>query len=219
MESDVARTEPFDRHSDAYDAWFDEHDDLYRAELAVVRQLLCAPGASGLEVGVGSGKFAVPLGITVGVEPSKQMGAKARALGIDVREGVAEQLPCADGSFDFVLMVTTVCFVDDVDASFREAFRVLRPGGCIVVGFVGRESELGRSYEAGKDESRFYKDATFFSSEELLERLERAGFRIDSVKQTLVPGKPVDVIMSGFGSGAFVAIRAMKEGRTRNRCP
>lgn len=207
----MAKTEPFDRHSDAYDAWFDEHDDYYRVELALVRGLLCAPGASGLEVGVGSGKFAVPLGIATGLEPSKKMAAKARALGVDVREGVAEQLPYADESFGFVLMVTTVCFVDDVDASFREAFRVLEPGGCLIVGFVDRESELGKAYEAGKDDSRFYKEATFFSTQDLLESLGRAGFRIDCVKQTLIPGKSADAIMSGFGSGAFVAIRGLKD--------
>jgi SAM-dependent methyltransferase len=159
----MAKIEAFERFSDVYDAWFEENADKYEAELALIRRLLPASGAGGIEVGIGSGKFAVPFGIRTGVEPSREMAIKARLQGIQVIAGVAEHLPLIKDCFDFVLMVTTICFVDDLSATFAEAWRVLKPGGWFVVGFVDKESDLGRHYEAHRDQSRFYREATFFS--------------------------------------------------------
>jgi ubiquinone/menaquinone biosynthesis C-methylase UbiE len=206
----MPRTGAFDKHSDAYDEWFNKNLDLYEAELEAIRQLIPPPGTEGMEVGVGSGKFAVPLGIKIGVEPSEKMAAKARMLGIEVYPGVAEKLPFPDEKFNFVLMVTTICFVDDVRKSFREALRVLKPGGSIIVGFVDKESELGKKYAEKKEKSKFYKEATFFSTEEVLKSLKKAGFRIDQIKQTLIPGDDSECILDGFGKGAFVVIRGIK---------
>lgn len=69
---------PFEKHSDEYDEWFIKNYDVYQAELEAIRQLIPFPQAKGLEVGVGSGNFAVPFGIKVGVEPSEQMALKAK---------------------------------------------------------------------------------------------------------------------------------------------
>ncbi|MCF7936138.1 MAG: class I SAM-dependent methyltransferase [Synergistales bacterium] len=209
----MPRIDPFERHSDAYDRWFEEHADLYRAELEAVRRLLPEERSEGIEIGVGSGKFAAPLGIAKGVEPSTAMAAKAREEGIEVESGVAESLPFEDDCLGFALMVTTICFVDDIDGAFGEAYRVLRPGGALVVGFVDRESDLGRQYEKHKDESAFYREATFFSSIEVQRHLREAGFSLDRVIQTLLPGDtPPEIIIDGSGSGAFVVIRALKGG-------
>jgi SAM-dependent methyltransferase len=206
----MPRTEPFDEYSDAYDEWFDRHMDAYQAELAAIRRLLPPPGAKGLDVGVGSGKFAAPLGIRIGIEPSAAMARKARSRGVAVFPGLAEELPLGTGLFDFVLMVTTICFVDDVGQSFREAYRVLKTGGCIIVGFVDKESELGQRYSRHRESSRFYKHATFFSAWEVMRHLEKAEFAITDIVQTLVPGASPAVIMEGFGKGAFVAIKGVK---------
>ncbi len=207
----MPRTEPFDNYSDEYDEWFETHRDLYEAELETIRRLLPPGGAEGMEVGVGSGKFAAPLEIGIGVEPSEKMAVKARKLGIEVYSAVAEELPFPDGRFDFVLIVTTICFVDDVLVSFREALRVLKPGGCIIVGFVDKEGELGRQYAARKDRSRFYRQATFFSAREVLEYLNASGFTVEQVTQALIPGQPPGMMLDGFGKGAFVAIKGIKE--------
>lgn len=44
--------------------------------------------------------------------------------------------------FDYALMVTTICFVDDIETSFQEAWRVLRTEGVFAVGFVRRTRVL-----------------------------------------------------------------------------
>lgn len=206
----MPKTEPFDSYSDAYDEWFERNREIYEAELEAVRQLLPPTGARGVEIGVGSGKFAVPLGITIGVEPSEQMAVKAKKLGVTIYPGVAESLPLADEEYDFVLMVTTICFVDDISRSFSEAFRVLKPGGCIIVGFVDKDSGPGRQYQEKRNESRFYQDATFFSVQEVLDYLGDAGFGAVEIRQTLIPGEKTDVVKNGSGAGAFVVVRSEK---------
>ncbi len=206
----MPKIEPFEKHSDAYDEWFRKNADFYEAELRAIRQLIPPSGAEGMEVGVGSGKFAAPLGIKIGVEPSEKMAIKARIQGINVFPGVAEELPFSNGRFDFVLMVTTICFVDDVIKSFKETFRVLKPSGCIIIGFVDKESKLGRQYVDKREKSKFYKDAVFFSTQEMLKYLEDVGFEIVKIRQTLIPGELPETILDNFGKGAFVVVKGVK---------
>jgi len=210
----MPRTEPFEKQSDRYDAWFEKNRDVYHAEIEAIRQMIPFPEAWGVEVGVGSGKFAGPLGIKIGVEPAESMAAKAEKLGIHVFRDVAEELPFSDAEFDFVLMVTTICFVEDILQSFREAFRVLKPRGCIIVGFVDKESELGKQYLDRRDTSVFYKEAIFFSSREVSDYLIHAGFGDLTFRQTLIPGEPQGMIRDGSGNGAFVVIRGVKKEQT-----
>ena len=73
---------------------------------------------TGLEVGVGSGRFAVPLGIHWGIDPSQRLAVMAKNRGIEVIRGEAEHLPYRAGSFDLVLMMTVICFLDDIQRPF-----------------------------------------------------------------------------------------------------
>jgi SAM-dependent methyltransferase len=127
--------EAFEQYPSEYDAWFERNPAAYGAELRAIRAALPASG-SGLEIGVGTGRFAAPLGIRGGIDPSPAMAAIARARGVEVTIAKAEQLPFAAEKFDYALMVTTICFVDDLGAAFREAARVLKPGGGLVVGLL-----------------------------------------------------------------------------------
>lgn len=206
----VTKTNSFDEQANDYDAWFEKHPDLYLAELEAVRSFIPANG-SGVEIGAGSGRFAAPLGIPIGVEPAPRMAELARLRGIEVLEGVAEALPFEDGSFDFAVMVTVVCFLDDVDRAFWEACRILKPQGTLIIGFIDRESELGRHYSQKKEQSSFYSDATFYSVSELEALLTKAGFSDFAYRQTLVPGEITDLtVREGHGSGGFVVIQAHK---------
>ena len=200
----VARTRAFDENTERYDTWFERHAALYESELAAVRDLLPASG-EGVEVGVGTGRFAAPLGIKRGVEPSAPMREIARSRGIDAVDGVAEALPYEDACFDLLLMVTTICFVDDVRAALEEARRVLRPGGAILIGFVDRESPVGKRYAEHRDESPFYSDAEFLSAGELAHRLKEAGFSDLAFRQTVFGTRPgaeeMEQPAEGYGRG------------------
>ncbi len=207
----MAKTSAFDKQAAEYDAWFDRHCLFFQAELAALRSIVPATG-HGVEIGVGTARFALPLGISIGVEPSPGMAELARQRGLDVREGVAEALPFDDESFDFAIMVTVVCFLDDVNGAFREAWRILKPGGAFVVGFIDRESKLGRIYEQKREQSVFYRDATFYSVNDLVMLLHETGFSDFSYRQTLFPGERTDVtVREGFGDGSFVVIKGHKK--------
>jgi len=81
----------FEHFVNEYEEWFLKHKFAYLSELKAVKALL--PEGRGVEIGVGTGRFAVPLKIKIGVEPSKRMGKIARRRGILVIEGTAENLP------------------------------------------------------------------------------------------------------------------------------
>lgn len=212
----MARTASFEANVERYEEWFERHDAAYRSEVAALRQIL-PPSRLELEVGVGTGRFAEPLGIAVGVDPSPRMLASARTRGVNAVRGVAEALPFRDAVFDLVLIVTTICFVDDPHAMLCEARRVLKEDGSLIVGFVDRESRLGRYYRDHRLESPFYRDAVFFSAAEVWGLLAETGFSDREWVQTLLAPLAqvtgVEHPLAGHGEGAFVAVRAGKSAR------
>lgn len=165
-----------------------------------------------LEVGVGSGRFAAPLGIEYGLDPAPAMLRRARERGIESITGVAEQLPVESDTVDLVLLVTTVCFVDDLETTFEEARRVLTPGGTIVLGYVDRNSPVGRQYLEMQDENPFYTDATFVSTEEIRDLLTATGFRNLETVQTIFDRieaiGPDEPVRNGDGEGSFIGLKA-----------
>ncbi|RMD96854.1 MAG: SAM-dependent methyltransferase [Calditrichaeota bacterium] len=209
----MPKTQPFDEHLDRYDNWFEEHRFVYSSEVEAVRHFI-PPGKKGVEIGVGTGRFALPLGIKVGVEPSDVMARFAARKGLLVIRGVAEALPFADSVFDFALMVTTVCFVDYIEGSFREAHRILKPNGRFIVGLVDRDSPLGKFYEKMKNENVFYRVATFYSSDEVTHYLKEVGFGDIEMVQTVFGDlqsiKEIQPYKEGCGEGGFVVIKATK---------
>ncbi|MFD1586288.1 class I SAM-dependent methyltransferase [Halorientalis brevis] len=205
--------DPFERHTDRYDRWFESHRAAFESELAAVRSLL--PGdesVSAVEIGVGSGQFAAPLDVDLGVDPSPAMLARARDRGIVPVRGVAEALPLRADSVAVALLVTTVCFVDDLDAALAEARRVLRPDGRLVIGFVDRDSRLGEQYQEKQSSNPFYRDATFLGVGELRDALLAAGFGDLTFAQTLFTDPTeldgTDRVESGWGNGSFVVVAA-----------
>jgi ubiquinone/menaquinone biosynthesis C-methylase UbiE len=203
--------EPFERHADRYDRWFEAHEEAYRSEVRALRRLVPTQ-TEGVEIGVGTGRFASQLGIQTGLDPSDRMLQQAADRGIDAVKGVAESLPFVDGAFDTALIVTTICFVDDIEQTLRESRRVLRSDGQLVIGFIDKGSPVGRQYQANKTENPFYTDATFVTTDELVERLKQVGFTEFEFTQTIFehPTKlsTPDRVEDGHGEGSFVGIKA-----------
>jgi len=209
----MAKTKPFNNYSDEYDNWFIENKYVFQSELNAIKKTL-PKEKKGIEIGIGSGVFAVPLGIDEGVEPSEAMRTKAINRGLKVIDGVAEKLPYQNNSQDYVLMVTTICFVDDIYKSFQEVNRILKEDGIFIIGYVDKDSPIGKFYLEHQNESLFYKEATFFSTEKLFEILETTGFIIENTYQTVFGFideiHEVQEVLPGFGEGSFVVIKARK---------
>jgi ubiquinone/menaquinone biosynthesis C-methylase UbiE len=207
----------FEKHALEYDQWFETHTYAYESEARAVRSLV-PRGGKGLEVGVGTGRFASQVGITDGVEPAHTMASIARQRGIQVYEAAAEVLPFADELFDSLLMVTTLCFLDDPVQALREANRVLICGGRIVIGMIDKDSPIGKSYEAKKGRSTFFRHAHFYSVAQVINWLMQLGFGAIKTCQTIfkLPEEmtAIEPVKDGYGEGGFVVIAAHKEVKT-----
>jgi ubiquinone/menaquinone biosynthesis C-methylase UbiE len=203
----------FEESAQEYDAWFDRHPLVYESEIQALKRFIPS-GGIGLEIGVGTGRFAVPLGIEVGVEPAAAMADMARRRGLKVYRAMAATLPFRRNSFDLVMMVTVICFLRDPFLSLAEATRVLKPGGRFIIGMIDRDSPIGRSYEAHKQESRFYRQANFYSISQVLKWLEKLNYRKIEVCQTLFCKLSdlthLEPVREGHGDGGFVVITAEK---------
>lgn len=209
----MPKIEPFQKHAMKYDRWFEENKYAYQSEINAIKELLPAFNTA-VEIGIGTGKFAIPFGIKFGVEPSDKMRKAAQRSGIQVIDGVAENLPLESQSFDLALMVTTLCFLDDIQKAFSEVYRILRPGGYFINAFIDKESSLGKIYNKYKEKSIFYKMAIFYSTEEVITFFKEAGFKNLIFRQTIF--QPLDKInkeepvKEGYDNGSFVVIRAQR---------
>ena len=209
----MPKTGAFDSYSNEYEDWFIINKYAFQSELNAIKKALPENGDV-IEVGIGSGIFAAPLGIKEGVDPSEAMREKARRRDIRVMDAVAEKLPYADQSKDAVLMVTTICFVDDIYKSFQEVNRVLKDNRHFIIGYVDKNSPIGKLYLEQKSKSLFYNDAIFFETEELYEILRETGFKINNTYQTVFGNideiNEVQHVLVGYGEGSFVVIEAQK---------
>ena len=102
-----------------------------------LRRAGLTPGMKVLDVAIGTAAVARgaarvvgPEGQVFGVDPSKGMlGQATQVFDGPLTRGVAEDLPFADDTFDFVTMGIALRHVSDLVATFREYCRVLKPGG------------------------------------------------------------------------------------------
>lgn len=159
-----------------YDAWYDTPRGRWigATEFDLARRLLAAkPGDSLLDVGCGTGWFSrrfaqMKLQVT-GLDPNAEWLAYARAHGepaIRWLEGDARALPFPDASFDHVLSIAALCFVEDERQAVAEIVRVARRR--FAIGWLNRASLLYR--EKGRDGgSGAYRGARWHTAAEVRE--------------------------------------------------
>jgi SAM-dependent methyltransferase len=177
----------FDSLASDYDAWFEgEGKHVFEMEVKAFQEVLTSLPKPWLEVGVGSGRFAQALGIETGIDPSIRLLELARSRGVTGYLARGEDKFFDEGSFGTVFLIVTLCFVVSPSAVLREAHRILKDGGKVVLGLVLRESPWGQFYlEKKKAGHRFYQHATFYSYQEVVEFLKDAGFTVEKVLSTL----------------------------------
>jgi ubiquinone/menaquinone biosynthesis C-methylase UbiE len=146
-----------------------------------------------LDAGCGDGLLTRSLGERgahiVGLDADRRMlvAAAARAAGGGVHaefvEGRLERLPFADNAFDVVVAVTVLCVVSDASVAVREIARVLRPGGRLVIGELGRWSLwAARRRVRGWLGSGLWKAARFRTAARLRALIGDAGLSVGAVR-------------------------------------
>lgn len=228
----------FDEYAEEYDAWFLQNRNVLASEVLLLRRFL-VDGGETLSVGCGSGLFEHLLrveheiDIRNGVEPAEGMARIAEKRGLTVARGTAESLPHEDGRFDTVLLNGIPSYVHDLERAFREAHRVLRSGGHIVVLDVPAESSYGLLYRLAAivgtwDDTalsrlapphpypvEFAAAAIWRTTEEKAELLRKVGFLDLEFAQTLTrhpkfSDQRVEEPSEGFDRGDYVGIRCRK---------
>lgn len=203
---------PFDDLTDEYEHWFKENEILFQSELLALKQVIPV-GKNGVEIGIGSGIFAEKLEIKHGIDPSGKMLDHAKQRKLIVEQGFAENLPYSGNSFDFVVFITSMCFIHDPEKALAEAYRVVKDKGDLIIAFIDSESSLGKSLQKSKEEDPFFRYATFYSVKEITRLIEVSHFEISEIIQTLIsmdtktPENPIP----GYGQGGFIVIKAQKK--------
>lgn len=212
----MVQSELFDRNVGDYEAWFARHEEVYQSEIVALREQISTlpKNIRGIEVGLGTGRFTKELGIREGIEPSESMAARARVRGIEVMDGLAENLPYADLQFDFVLFVT-ICHLRKLKMALTEAQRVLKHNGALIIGFLDKDRPIAQSYLEKRERSTFYAQADFYTVSRLDNLIKNTGFRDPEYTQTLFGClddiREVQLPKPGYGEGSFVVVKAMKK--------
>lgn len=219
----------------AYDAW--RRSTLGAITEKIEQRLVLdlagdLAGRSVLDVGCGDGTLALAAwqrgAHVTGVDPDPRMlpaaSNKARILGAPVTflEARGEQLPFPDRRFDVVLAVTVLCFVPDAVALLREMRRVLRPGGRLVIGELGKWSLwTARRRLRGWLGSPIWRSARFWTATELRALVEQAGLKVCEVRGAIYYPPvgalarlmaPVDSAISRITmlGAAFIAVQGVR---------
>ena len=219
----------FREAAEDFDAWFDKNKTIFQSEFLAEKQLLSHP-ENAVSIGVGSGLFASKLGIKYGVEPAEDMAKLARQRGIKVKTGTAEDVPYPDEKFDTVLLSTVLSYVNDAQKAVNEAYRILKPGGHVVVSFLAREGSYAMLYESaylrGRHDPKispphpyplpFIRGAKWLTTAEVTAMLKKAGFTDLRYVQTLrrhpkYTNQEVEAPVKGYKEGDFIVVQGKKQ--------
>jgi ubiquinone/menaquinone biosynthesis C-methylase UbiE len=210
----MLRDLPFNAHAAEYDAWYEKYPAVFESELAAIRNAWPkGHNIQSLEIGSATGRFNRALNITEGLDPSEAMCCIAEERGVKTYRGFAEDLPYGDLQFDVVLM-NCLSYLENPGKAFKESYRILKYGGSLLLPFIDKDSQIGKYYESKKDQSIFYRQASFHSVSELEEKLRKTGFHGLAFTQTLFNELDkivkVEPVKPGYGDGSYILIKAIK---------
>jgi SAM-dependent methyltransferase len=209
----------FDVSAKRYDAWYDKPfgKSAFNLEKACIKSLCKNLKLPFLEVGAGTGRFAQALDIDYGIDVSIGSLKFAKKREIIPIKGDGESLPFVDSFFGAVFIIVTLCFVNEPVKVLKEASRVLKDEGAVILGLILKESPWASFYkEKGEAGNIFYRIAKFYSFEELKAMSEKVGLKIVEVSSTMFQfptETPLhfELSKSGYFKGAgFVAVRLGK---------
>lgn len=164
--------------------WYSKHPRIFESEVATIKALRLE--GFGLELGVGSGVFAAALRIDLGIDSSLNMLRIAKRRSVAAVRAVGELLPFRNKRLDYVLIVNTLCFLEEPDVTMKEVWRVLKDDGSLVLCEVPKDSPWGRLIEEkGKAGHPFYRHTKLYTIVDMYHILEDAGFRVVDAKGTL----------------------------------
>jgi len=205
----------FDKSAEDYDSWYHKEPGslIFESEVRAV-EVFPLMGL-GVEIGVGTGVFSSRLKVPLGLDPSLRMLRIARRRGLSVVQGLGEFLPIKSRSLDYVLFILTICFLRNPSISFREAWRILKNEGHIIIGFIPRNSQWGELYsKKGGEGHSIYRYARFYTLDEVEEMLRAVGFKVQEYSATLYQGPKelaeVETPSNNVKRQGFICVKAEK---------
>lgn len=176
--------------------------DLYLSLSRIVKQYTTASQPCILDLGAGPGLLSIeifrqiPDAAVIGVDPLKKMlllakenMCKSALPAFEPVLGVSEKLPLTDKSIDTIVSRFSLPYWKQPSESFLEMYRVLKPGGRIVLEALNKDFpkwklfgiKIGMLFNrAGRDVTRYHVDAYFLAhtQEEVEVFFEKSGFHI-----------------------------------------
>ena len=214
----------YDKEAPEYDKWYDSPLGSLVDEIeteTVFSLLKPEKDMRILDAGCGTGNFSIKLakkGVDVtGTDISQGMldfaiqKAKLQNLDIDFIRANAGDLPFNDDSFDAAVAVTSFEFFDNIQEKADEIFRVVKPGGRVVIGTINMDSAWGKLYMSDYfRENTVFKYANFLNREglenirggELIEIRESLFFPPGTDENELSPG--LENKLKGTTEGGFL---------------
>ena len=171
----------FNHEAYSYDEWYQTpmgiHVDQVETELAI-RLLPVEAGMKVLDAGCGTGNFSIKLaqsgaavtGIDISLEMLKRAKEKTEETGlvIDYRKMDLTRLEFSEAYFDCIISMAVFEFIQMPEKVMGELFRVLKPGGYLLIGTINRESSWGKLYQSSYfQKNTIFKHAYFKSLRDL----------------------------------------------------
>ena len=150
----------FNQFDGEHDGRVEKPSCLRHSGLPAMKQAVLQ-NRKGIEIGVGSERFAGPQHVEWVVELLAGIALLARQRSINAFNAVAETLALEIQPYDLAKMVTTGCFLNDIPKALWEGYLIIKPGGIFVIGLIVCNSERGKKYEQHKGTNKVYREAHF----------------------------------------------------------